>query len=78
MSSTFTMSDVAHHFGITRSQAYREVQSWPHDRHGATITFTPGHMTEINRLMNAGPDAQLARLALIETKRAALQAQDAA
>jgi hypothetical protein len=72
MSSTFTMSDVARHFGITRSQAYREVQSWPHVRRGTDITFTPGHMTEINRLMNAGPDEQMARLLLIEQKRAAL------
>lgn len=78
MSSTFSMSDVARHFGITRSQAYRELQSWPHNRQGTNITFTPGHMAEINRLMNAGPDAQLARLALIEQKRAALQAAEAA
>lgn len=72
MSTTFTMSDVARHFGITRSQAYRELQSWPHERVGVEITFTAGHVAEINRLMNAGPDEQMGRLLLLEQKRAAL------
>lgn len=72
------MSDVARHFGITRSQAYREVQSWPHDRQGTTISFTPGHMTEINRIMDAGPDEQMGRLMLLETRRAEIRALDAA
>lgn len=78
MSTTFSMSAVARHFGISRSQAYRELQSWPHDRDGATITFTAGHVAEINRLMNAGPDEQMGRLMLLETRRAEIRALDAA
>lgn len=78
MSSTFSMSDVARHFGISRSQAFRELQSWPHNRQGTTISFTPGQVTEVKRLMSAGPVEQQARRELIEQKRAALKAQDAA
>lgn len=78
MSTTFSMSAVARHFGITRSQAYRELQSWPHERNGAAISFTAGHMAEINRLMNAGLDEQMGRLLLLEQKRAEVRALDAA
>ncbi|TLM75971.1 hypothetical protein [Pseudarthrobacter sp. NamB4] len=77
MSTTFTMSDVARHFGISRSQAFRELPSWPHQRQGLNISFTASDMAGINRIMNAGPDEQLARLNLLEQKRAEVRAMDA-
>jgi len=76
MSMTFSLSDVARHLGITRSRAYRELQTWPHKLNGFEPTFTADHMAEISRLINAGPDEHLARLLLNEQKRAALRAQE--
>ena len=78
MSTTLTMTDVARHFGITRSQAFRELQSWPHTRVNGVTTFSADDFTAIQKMMNAGPDEQLARLMLIEQKREALRALDAA
>ena len=77
MSKVFTISDVARTFGITRSQAYRDLQSWPHQRQGLDVTFTESDMAGINRIMNAGPDQQMKRLALLEAKRAEIRALDA-
>ena len=79
MSKQYSIEDVARHFGMTRSQAYRELQSWPHQGHGTTmITFTQADVEEITRMLNAGPDEQLARLTLMEQKRRELEAQDLA
>ena len=77
MSKVFTTSDVARTFGITRSQVFRDLQSWPHQRQGLDITFTESDMARINRIMNAGPDQQMKRLALLEAKRAEIRALDA-
>jgi len=77
MSTTFTVSDVARHFGITRSRAFTELASWPHKRENGEITFTAADVAGINRMMNAGPDEQLARLQLIDQKRAEVRALDA-
>lgn len=77
MSTTFSMSDVARLLGISRSKAYEELQSWPHNRDGVEITFTAEQVAEIKRLMSAGPEEQQARRELIEQKRAALREQDA-
>ncbi|WP_455834801.1 hypothetical protein [Pseudarthrobacter siccitolerans] len=76
-STTFTMSDVARHFGISRSAAFRELPSWPHKRVNGETTFSADDFAAIQKMMNAGPDAQLARLQVIEQKLAAVRALDA-
>lgn len=76
--NVFSMADVARLLGITRSQAFREVQSWPHEQDGLTISFTADQVGEVQRIMAAGPDEQMARLALLEQRKADQLALDAA
>ena len=61
MSKSFTVSDVARTFGITPTQVYRDLHSWPHKRQCVTISFTTSDVAGINRIMNAGPDQQIMR-----------------
>jgi hypothetical protein len=70
------LSDVARTFGITPTQVYRDVQSWPHKRQGVTISFTEADVAGINRIMNAGPDQQTERLLRLEAKKAEIRALD--
>lgn len=77
MSKQYSTADLARHLGISRSQVYRDLQSFPHRGAGTLdITFTEDNVAEIEQILNAGPDEQLARLLLLDTKRALLQAQD--
>ncbi|WP_324644836.1 hypothetical protein [Pseudarthrobacter sp. LT1] len=78
MSATFTISDVARHFGISRSQAFRELPSWPHKRVNGETIFTSADFEAIKRMMNAGANEQLARLQVIEQRLADVRALDAA
>jgi transposase-like protein len=71
MSKSFTVSEVARNFGITPTQVYRDLQSWPHQGKGTTsISFTVEDVAGINRIMNAGPDQQMKRLLRLETRMA--------
>lgn len=76
--NVFSMADVARLLGITRSQAFREVQSWPHEQDGLTISFTANQVAEVKRIMTAGPDEQRARRAGLEQRMAEMMALDAA
>ena len=71
--TTFTMTDVARLLGISRSKAFEELQSWPHERVDGEIVFTAEQVAEVKRLMSAGPEEQAARRQLIEDKRTALR-----
>jgi transposase-like protein len=76
MSKSFTVSEVARNLGIAPTQVYRDLQSWPHKRQGVTISFTTSDVAGINRIMNAGPDAQVRRLVRLETRMAEIRALD--
>jgi transposase-like protein len=77
MSKSFTVSDVARTFGITPSQVFRDLQSWPYQGTTAIdIRFTEKDVAKIGRLMNAGPDTQMRRLVRLEANRAAVRAMD--
>lgn len=76
MSKTFTISDVAARLGISRTDAFRELQSWPHSMDGTTPVFSQGDVAAIEKMMIGTPDEHLVRLRAIEDKRAALRAAD--
>ncbi|WP_455835393.1 hypothetical protein [Pseudarthrobacter siccitolerans] len=74
--NVFSLADVARLIGISRSQAFREMLSWPHNGTGADATFTAEQVAEIKGIMSAGPEEQAARQKLIEDKLAARRAED--
>ena len=76
MSHQYTTGDLAGHLGITSSQVFRELQALPHHVETGGTRFSEEEVREVERILNAGPDAELARLQLLDEKLADLQAQD--
>lgn len=74
MSKACTLSHGAARLGISPSDAFRELQSWPHQRDGLEVSFTEEDVAAIGKMMIGTPDEHLARLKFIEEKRAALRA----
>ncbi|MEW1942937.1 hypothetical protein AB0299_17980, partial [Pseudarthrobacter sp. NPDC080037] len=75
MSKSFTLSDVAARLGVSRSDAFRELQSWPHTRDGLEVSFTEEEVAAIEKMMIGTPDEHIAWLRIIEDQRAALRAK---
>lgn len=76
MSAVFNITDVARLLKISRSQAIRELPSWPHQGEGLLAIFTVDDVVEIKRLLNAGPEEQAARQQFLEQEREEVRALD--